>query len=45
MAYSTLKALLKKAAARTVEMLWQAIADAVREISSTGILGFLTLAG
>lgn len=45
MAYSKLKALLKKAAARTVEALWSAIAHALRKISQQDCLGYFTAAG
>jgi transposase len=45
MAYSKLKALLKKAAARTVEALWSAIAHALRQISQQDCLGYFTAAG
>lgn len=45
MAYSKLKALLKKAAARTVEALWNAIAEAIPEIGPDDCLGYFTAAG
>lgn len=45
MAYSKLKALLKKAAARTVEALWSAIAHALRQISQQDCLGYFAAAG
>ncbi len=45
MAYSKLKALLKKAAARTVEALRQAIADAIQQITRPDCLGFFKAAG
>jgi transposase len=45
MAYSKLKALLKKAAARTMEALWNAIAEAIQQISSQDSIGFFTAAG
>jgi transposase len=45
MAYSKLKALLKKAAARTVEALWQAIADAIQQITRPDCRGFFKTAG
>lgn len=45
MAYSKLKALLKKAAARTVEALWQAIAAALPLIDPADCLGYFTAAG
>ncbi len=45
MAYSKLKALLKKAAARTVDALRSAIADALDQISGQDCLGFFKTAG
>jgi transposase len=45
MAYSKLKALLKKAAARTIETLWAAIAEAIRQITRHDCLGFFKAAG
>jgi transposase len=45
MAYSKFKALLKKAAARTVEALWTAIADAIRQISHPDCRGYFNAAG
>lgn len=45
MAYSKLKALLKKAAARTVAALWDAIADAIPKITNDDCLGYFTAAG
>ena len=45
MAYSKVKALLKKAAARTVEALWQAIADAIHQITRPDALGYFKVAG
>ena len=45
MAYSKLKALLKKAAARTIEALWAAIADAIGQITRQDCLGFFKAAG
>jgi len=45
MAYSKLKALLKKASARTIETLWSAIADAIGQITRTDCLGYFTAAG
>lgn len=45
MAYSKLKALLKKAAARTIATLWDAIADAIRQIQYQDCLGYFTAAG
>jgi transposase len=45
MAYAKLKALLKKAAARTIDTLWNAIADAIGQITRHDCLGFFTAAG
>jgi transposase len=45
MAYSKLKALLKKAAARTVATLWAAIADAIAQITRQDSLGYFKAAG
>ena len=45
MAYAKLKALLKKAAARTIEALWHAIGDAIQQITYRDCLGFFTAAG
>lgn len=45
MAYSKLKAILKKASARTVEALWAAIADAIPTISPADCLGYFNAAG
>ncbi len=45
MAYSKLKALLKKAAARTMDALWAAIAEAIQQITRQDCLGFLTATG
>ncbi len=45
MAYSKLKALLKKAAARTIEALWEAIAEAIQQITRQDCIGFFTAAG
>lgn len=45
MAYSKLKALLKKAAARTMEALWTAIAQAIQQITSHDCRGFFIAAG
>lgn len=45
MAYSKLKALLKKAAARTLEELWTAIAAAIARITPNDCRGFFTAAG
>jgi transposase len=45
MAYAKLKALLKKAAARTIEDLRVAIAKTIRQITFSDCLGFFTAAG
>ena len=45
MAYSKLKALLKKAAARTINALWGAIADAIAKIGGEDCKGYFTAAG
>lgn len=45
MAYSKLKALLKKAAARTLEALWIAIADAIHQITRADCIGYFSAAG
>ncbi len=45
MAYSKLKALLKKAAARSVTALWRPIAAAIPRITSHDCLGYFTAAG
>jgi transposase len=45
MAYSKLKALLKKAAARTLEALWAAIAYAIQQIGRQDCVGYFTAAG
>lgn len=45
MAFSKLKALLKKAAARTLTELWQAIATALPEISGADCRSYLRAAG
>lgn len=45
MAFSKLKALLKKAAARTVDELWQAIARALDELSADDTRSYFTAAG
>lgn len=45
MAYSKLKALLKKAAARTIPELWTAIADAIHQIAHQDCLGYFSAAG
>jgi transposase len=45
MAYAKLKALLKKAAARTLEDLWAAIAGALAKITADDCWGFFSAAG
>jgi transposase len=45
MAYAKLKALLKKAAARTVSALWDALAEAIPNITRQDCLGFFAAAG
>jgi transposase len=45
MAYSKLKALLRKAKARTIEALWGAIADAIGQITRQDGLGYFKAAG
>ncbi len=45
MAYSKLKALLKKAAARSVTALWDAIAAAIPRITGHDCLGYFIAAG
>lgn len=45
LAYSKLKALLKKAAARTVGTLWDAIADALRQFAPEECANFFAAAG
>ena len=45
MAFAKLKALLRKAAARTVAELWQAIAEAIDKYSPTECLGYFMHAG
>lgn len=45
MAYAKLKALLKKAAARTVQTLWAAIAEAIQRITSQDCRGYFQAAG
>lgn len=45
MAYAKLKALLKKAAARTVQTLWTAIAHAIQRITSSDCRGYFQAAG
>lgn len=45
MAFSKLKALLKKAAARTIEALWQAIAEALPHFTPQECTNFFAAAG
>lgn len=45
MAFSKVKALLKKAAARTLTSLWDAIRDAINAVTSHDCRGFFTAAG
>ena len=45
MAFSKLNALLKKAAARTMDALWAAIAEAIQQITRQDCLGFCTATG
>lgn len=45
MAFSKIKALLKKAAARTVVDLWDAIRDAIDAVTPEDCTGFFTAAG
>jgi transposase len=45
MAFSKLKALLRRAAARTIPDLWQAIADAIRQFTPTECRNFFQAAG
>ncbi|HEX7073017.1 MAG TPA: IS630 family transposase, partial [Hyphomicrobiaceae bacterium] len=45
MAFSKLKSLLKKAAARTVDDLWQAIADAMPRFTPEECANYLAEAG
>ena len=45
MAFSKIKALLKKAAARTVKALWDAIRDAIDAITPQDCRGFFTATG
>ena len=45
MAFSKLKALLRKAAARTVDDLWDAIADAIDAFTSTECENYFAAAG
>ena len=44
-AFSKLKALLRKAAARTVDQLWNAIASAIDALTPTDCRGYFTAAG
>jgi transposase len=45
MAFSKLKALLKKAAARTLDALWDAIAEALPRLTSQDCANFFSAAG
>lgn len=45
MAFSKIKALLKKAAARSVHALWDAIRDAIDAVTSNDAQGFFTACG
>lgn len=45
MAFSKVKAILKKAAARTVTSLWDAIRDAIDAVTTDDCRGFFTAAG
>ena len=45
LAFSKIKALLKKAAARTVERLWDAIRDAIDALTPKDSQGFFTATG
>ena len=45
MAFAKFKALLKQAAARTIETLWAAIADAIPRITAVDCQGFFNAAG
>lgn len=45
MAFSKFKALLKKAAARTIEDLWTAIAQALPQLTPSDCAGYFTAAG
>lgn len=45
MAYSKLKAFLRKAAVRSIPALWNAIAQAIEQISRQDCLGYFTAAG
>ena len=44
-AFSKLKALLRKAAARTVDQLWKAIAAAIDALTPSDCVGYFTAAG
>ena len=44
-AFSKLKALLRKAAARTVDQLWKAIAASIDALTPSNCLGYFTAAG
>ena len=44
-AFSKLKALLRKAAARTVDQLWKAIASAIDALTPGDCVGYFTAAG
>ena len=45
MAFSKLKAILRKAAARTIDHLWQAIADAIAAFTPAECRNYFTAAG
>jgi transposase len=45
MAFSKLKALLKKAAARTMQELWDAIAEALTRLTTNDCRSYFTAAG
>jgi hypothetical protein len=45
MAFSKLKALLKKAAARTIEDLWTAIAQALQQLTPSECANYFAAAG
>lgn len=44
-AFATLKALLRKVAARTRETLWQAVAEAIKAFTRTECANYFTAAG
>ena len=44
-AFSKLKALLRKVAARTVDQLWKALASAIDAITPSDCVGYFTSAG